>query len=150
MAMQKEKPAQNRGRHKHRRLLLRNTPIPLFMLEIPILQTMYSILQTSRKNLPKNYAENLTAFFGTASSGIVAAINLSDEVLSYRPAVERAAAKYGMSDYVDLILAVMMQESGGRGLDVMQAAEGGFNTRYPMCQMGLQILNTPLNVEYRN
>lgn len=41
------------GRHKHRRLLLRNTPIPLFMLEIPILQTMYSILQTSRKNLPK-------------------------------------------------------------------------------------------------
>ena len=25
----------------------------------------------------------------------------------------------------------MMQESGGRGLDPMQAAEGGFNTRYP-------------------
>ena len=88
-------------------------------------------LTDKQKELAKNYAENLTAFFGTASSGIVAAINLSDEVLSYRPAVERAAAKYGMSDYVDLILAVMMQESGGRGLDVMQAAEGGFNTRYP-------------------
>lgn len=85
----------------------------------------------------KQYAENLTAFFGTASSGIVAAINLSDEVLSYRPAVERAAAKYGMSDYVDLILAVMMQESGGRGLDVMQAAEGGFNTRYPHVPNGI-------------
>ena len=57
--------------------------------------------------------------------------------MSYRPAVERAAAKYGMSDYVDLILAVMMQESGGRGLDVMQAAEGGFNTRYPHVPNGI-------------
>ena len=54
-----------------------------------------------------------------------------------RQAVERAAAKYGMSDYVDLILAVMMQESGGRGLDVMQAAEGGFNTRYPHVPNGI-------------
>lgn len=32
---------------------------------------------------------------------------------------------------MELIKAVMMQESGGRGLDPMQAAEGGFNTRYP-------------------
>lgn len=94
-------------------------------------------LTDKQKELAKNYAENLTAFFGTASSDIVAAINLSDEVLSYRPAVERAAAKYGMSDYVDLILAVMMQESGGRGLDVMQAAEGGFNTRYPHVPNGI-------------
>ena len=45
-------------------------------------------LTDKQKELAKNYAENLTAFFGTASSGIVAAINLSDEVLSYRPAVE--------------------------------------------------------------
>ena len=34
-------------------------------------------------------------------------------------------------EYVELIKAVMMQESGGRGLDPMQAAEGSFNTRYP-------------------
>ena len=27
--------------------------------------------------------------------------------------------------------AVMMQESGGRGLDPMQAAEGSFNIKYP-------------------
>lgn len=33
--------------------------------------------------------------------------------------------------HVELIKAVMMQESGGRGLDPMQAAEGSFNTRYP-------------------
>lgn len=37
----------------------------------------------------------------------------------------------GIPEYVELIKAVMMQESGGRGLDPMQAAEGSFNTRYP-------------------
>lgn len=88
-------------------------------------------LTDDQKKLAQDYAENLTTFFGNAASGVAMAINLSDEVLSYRPAVERIAAKYGMSEYVELILAVMMQESGGRGLDVMQAAEGSFNTKYP-------------------
>ena len=88
-------------------------------------------LTDEQKELAQNYAENLTTFFGNAASRVAMAINLSDEVLSYRPAVERIAAKYGMSEYVELILAVMMQESGGRGLDVMQAAEGSFNTKYP-------------------
>ena len=88
-------------------------------------------LTDNQKKLAQDYAENLTTFFGNAASGVAMAINLSDEVLSYRPAVERIAAKYGMSEYVELILAVMMQESGGRGLDVMQAAEGSFNTKYP-------------------
>lgn len=50
---------------------------------------------------------------------------------SYRADVETAAAKYGMSDYVDLILALMMQESSGNGPDVLQASEGAYNTRYP-------------------
>lgn len=59
------------------------------------------------------------------------AINLSAEVEAYRPQVTQAAAKYGISAYVDLLLAVMMQESAGRGLDPMQASEGGFNTRFP-------------------
>lgn len=88
-------------------------------------------LTDEQKKLAQDYAENLTTFFGNAASGVAMAINLSDEVLSYRSAVERIAAKYGMSEYVELILAVMMQESGGRGLDVMQAAEGSFNTKYP-------------------
>lgn len=43
---------------------------------------------------------------------------------------QRIAAKYGMSQYVELILAVMMQESGGRGTDVMQASESGYNQKY--------------------
>ena len=52
-------------------------------------------------------------------------------VEAYRATVTQLAAQYGMSDYINLILAVMQQESGGRGSDPMQAAEGPFNTRYP-------------------
>ena len=87
-------------------------------------------LTDEQKELAQDYAENLTTFFGNAASGVAMAINLSDEVLSYRPAVERIAAKYGMSEYVELILAVMMQESGGRGTDPMQSSECPYNTRY--------------------
>ena len=50
---------------------------------------------------------------------------------SYRSDVERLAAQYGMSDYVDLLLALMMQESSGIGPDVMQSSEGAYNTKYP-------------------
>ncbi|MDD2980950.1 MAG: lysozyme family protein [Hespellia sp.] len=93
-------------------------------------------LTDKQKEMAADYAENLALFLGTDSEGIATA-NVSDEVLAYHPAVERLAARYGMEQYVELILAVMMQESGGRGLDVMQAAEGGFNTRYPHVPNGI-------------
>ncbi len=93
-------------------------------------------LTESQKEIADAYAENLTTFFGDACSGVATA-NVSDEVLAYRPVVQRIAAKYGMTPYVELILAVMMQESGGRGLDVMQAAEGGFNKKYPHTPNGI-------------
>lgn len=93
-------------------------------------------LNDKQKKVADAYAENLTLFFGSSASGIATA-NVSDEVLRYRATVEQIAAKYGMTPYVELILAVMMQESGGRGLDVMQAAEGGFNKKYPHVPNGI-------------
>ena len=56
---------------------------------------------------------------------------VSAEVEAYEPIIQKYAKEYGIPEYVELIKAVMMQESGGRGLDPMQAAEGNFNTRYP-------------------
>ena len=56
---------------------------------------------------------------------------------SYRSDVEQAAAIYDMSDYVDLILALMMQESSGYGTDVMQSSEGAYNTKYPQTPNGI-------------
>ena len=56
---------------------------------------------------------------------------VSAEVEAYEPLIQKYAKQYGIPEYVELIKAVMMQESGGHGLDPMQAAEGSFNTRYP-------------------
>ena len=56
---------------------------------------------------------------------------VSAEVEDYEPIIQKYAKEYGIPEYVELIKAVMMQESGGRGFDPMQAAEGSFNTKYP-------------------
>ncbi|ASK61977.1 hypothetical protein CFK37_07295 [Virgibacillus phasianinus] len=48
---------------------------------------------------------------------------LSNEVIQYKPVVEKYAIKYGVEDHVDILLAMMMQESGGRGSDPMQSSE---------------------------
>ena len=56
---------------------------------------------------------------------------VSAEVEAYDPLIRQCAAQYGIPEYVELIKAVMMQESGGRGSDPMQASESGYNTRYP-------------------
>ena len=70
------------------------------------------------------------AFFG-GSSNRSSYTPVSAEVEAYEPLIQKYARQYGIPEYVELIKAVMMQESGGRGLDPMQAAEGSFNTRYP-------------------
>lgn len=81
---------------------------------------------------------------------------VSAEVEAYEPTIRLYATQYGIVEYVELIKAVMMQESGGRGLDPMQAAEGGYNTRYPhepngitdpdySIQCGVQELRDALN-----
>lgn len=63
---------------------------------------------------------------------------VSAEVEAYEPLIQKYAKQYGIPEYVELIKAVMMQESGGRGLDPMQASEGSFNTRYPHEPNGIQ------------
>ena len=70
------------------------------------------------------------SLFG-GGSGSNAYTSVSAEVEAYEPFIQKYAKQYGIPEYVELIKAVMMQESGGRGLDPMQAAEGSFNTRYP-------------------
>lgn len=62
---------------------------------------------------------------------------VSAEVEAYEPLIRQYANEYGIPEYVELIKAVMMQESGGRGLDPMQSSEGGFNTRYPRQPNGI-------------
>ena len=66
-----------------------------------------------------------------SGEGRSAYVPVSAEVEAYRPLIRLYAAQHGIPEYEDLIAAVMMQESGGRGTDPMQCSECGFNTRYP-------------------
>ena len=67
-------------------------------------------------------------------------VNLSADVIALMPQISAACQTYGIPEYVPLVAAVIMQESGGRaadvGGDVMQCAEG----------MGLPV-GTPVSVE---
>ena len=65
------------------------------------------------------------------SSGNSSAEQLSQEVLAYTSTIQRYASQYGIPEYVASLQAIMMQESGGRGTDPMQASECPYNTRYP-------------------
>ena len=56
---------------------------------------------------------------------------LSAEVLAHTPVIQRYASEFGIPEYVSVIQAIMMQESGGRGTDPMQASECPYNTQYP-------------------
>lgn len=63
---------------------------------------------------------------------------VSAEVEAYTPLIQKYAKQYGIPEYVELIKAVMMQESGGKGSDPMQAAEGSFNKKYPHQPNGIK------------
>ncbi|MEG2213954.1 MAG: lysozyme family protein, partial [Clostridiales bacterium] len=56
---------------------------------------------------------------------------VSAEVQAYEPLITKYAREHGIQEYVELIKAVMMQESGGRGSDPMQCSECGYNDQYP-------------------
>lgn len=61
--------------------------------------------------------------------------NINVKVLQYKAEIEKWTAKekngyYDLSPYENVILALMMTESGGNGNDPMQASECGKNTRY--------------------
>lgn len=62
---------------------------------------------------------------------------INERCESYRTQVEQMAARYGIPQYTDLLMALMMQESAGKGLDIMQSSEGAFNTRYPRVPDGI-------------
>ncbi|RKJ39817.1 hypothetical protein D7X94_10350 [Acutalibacter sp. 1XD8-33] len=80
----------------------------------------------------------LSAFGASPGTGIYTPV--SAEVEAFEPTIRIYATQHGIPEYVDLIKAVMMQESGGNvelvGGDVMQCAEG----------MGLPV-GTPVDPE---
>ncbi|MCR0507538.1 lysozyme family protein [[Clostridium] innocuum] len=74
----------------------------------------------------------------SSDSGINSeALPLSPEVIAYTETIEKYAKDFEMEDYINIIQAVMMQESGGKGNDPMQASECPHNKKYPKKPNGI-------------
>ena len=70
------------------------------------------------------------AFYTFGDDSVDNYIEVSPEVETYTPLISRYAQQYGIGEYVELIKAVMMQESGGKGADPMQCSESPYNKKY--------------------
>ena len=90
----------------------------------------------------------LFSMVGGSNSSTVAPV--SAEVEAYEPLIRQYARQYGIEEYVELIKAVMMQESGGQGSDPMQASECGYNTRYPNTPNGITDPEYSIDVGIQN
>ena len=75
---------------------------------------------------------------------------VSAEVEAYEPLIQKYAKEHRVPEFVELIKAVMMQESGGRGNDPMQASECGYNTKYPRQPNGITDPEYSVNVGIQN
>jgi len=71
------------------------------------------------------------------SSVDTSSMYVSEEVLAYTKTIEKYAKEYEIGEYIALIQAVMMQESGGKGQDPMQSSECGYNEKYPKKHNGI-------------
>ena len=89
------------------------------------------------------------AIFGSQDES-TETLPLSAEVEAYEPVIRKYAKQYGIPDYALLIQAVMMQESGGRGNDPMQASECGYNTQYPRTPGGITDPEYSISVGIQN
>ena len=65
---------------------------------------------------------------------------------AYDPLIRQYANEHGIGDYVELIKAVMMQESGGRGNDPMQASGCPYNMEYANTPGGITDPEYSINV----
>lgn len=92
----------------------------------------------------------ILAFAALLYAGGGAKTPVSEEVNAYTPLIQLYAKQHGIPQYVELIKAVMMQESGGRGSDPMQASECSFNARYPNTPGGITDPEYSVNVGIQN
>lgn len=72
---------------------------------------------------------------GGSNSGTVSSV--SAEVEAYEPVVRKYADQHGIGEYAELVKAVMMQESGGKGNDPMQSSQCSYNKKFPRKPNGI-------------
>ena len=79
------------------------------------------VTRSEEMKLHPNYrtGENY-AYLGLAPQFLM---NLSADVLKHQPMVEKYARENGITEYVNVLLAIIQVESGGTATDVMQSSE---------------------------
>lgn len=97
--------------------------IPAILLAALLLFSLFAGIlasfQTQKGLMAKKYNDQQNASQMDSVTGLA----LSAEVEQYRERVAQEAEVNGIPDYVDLLLAIMMQESGGKVEDVFQCSE---------------------------
>lgn len=120
------------------------------------LKTGNTLKEASSEVLQSRRCSHIVVLLGCAVSlfggggNSNAYIPVSAEVEAYDPLIRQYASQHGIPEYVELIKAVMMQESGGRGNDPMQASECGYNTRYPNTPNGITDPEYSIDVGIQN
>lgn len=80
-----------------------------------------------------------SAFSGSGKVKIFgdgASLAFSAQAEGYRGMVAEIAAEQGMGAYTDLIMVMLMFESGGRHVDLMQCKKGRYSGEYPKTSSG--------------
>lgn len=90
----------------------------------------------------------ILSFVNDDSSGT--SNRISSQVQNYDMVIQKYAKQYGISEFTELIKAVMMQESGGQGTDPMQASECSYNTKFPNKPNGITDPEYSINVGIQN
>lgn len=89
------------------------------------------------------------SLFG-GGSGSNAYTPVSAEVEAYEPLIQKYAKQYGIPNYVELIKAVMMQESAGVDLTPCRRLKAALTQGIPTSRMGLKTQNIRLSAVCRN
>ena len=103
-------------RHK-KKIKSKNSIIDAYIKPIIFLIAMIMILGIS------------SIFIIKAKNRLLPEIN--GHVKKYEDLISLYAKQYDMEEYIPLVMAVMMQESKGKGSDVMQCSACMYNKRYP-------------------
>src|SRR5690625_6006988 len=93
-------------KNKSVKITLRVTLIVIFMASL-LYGVVYVVNQQSSSSIKSMVVEPF----------------LTKKVKEYEPTIEKYAKEHGVKNHVDTLLAMMMQESGGRGEDPMQSSE---------------------------
>ncbi|MGE6619818.1 lysozyme family protein [Bacillus mycoides] len=94
----------------------------LIMIALSLLFLLGTILLGATMTLIGGMEGNKKQGDITYPQGGIGTANVPPEVLKWEPLVRKYAQEFGVEPYVPLMLSLIMQESGGRLLDVMQSA----------------------------